>query len=303
MNVRTLQSSDLDQAGTVLFGAFASAAELRGYRPPWPDEQRARALLSSYRDAEREHVLVAEEGGVVIGVGALRVRGEIASVGPIAVMVDGRGIGSALLDGLLACADRAGVVATRLYVDAWNPSAYALYAGRGFGVVDLVTHIERQPGNTPELGNSRGLEVRPFERSNATVLEELVRFDRKLTGHDRPADLAASVRLVARRRGSIVGYLGAVPNGERTSLGPAVAVDVSDLFILLTNALIAAASDESWIGGERVLHARLSTSAPAASMAAMGLGFKVCELGVVMSHGAPPPTRPPQMYALLPELL
>lgn len=307
MIVRNLRPADLDHAGAVLHAAFASVAEEHGYRPPWPDEQRARALLEEYARPDIGDVLVAEEGGVVIGVGAVRIRGEVASIGPIATFVAGRGVGSAVLDGLLSRADDRGALATRLYVDGWNPSAYALYAGRGFGVVDVVAHIERPPGPGPQLGNSRGLEVRPFEDRD---LDELSRFDTKLTGHDRRLDLRACVRLVARRRGALVGYLGATRDVQadtaRASLGPALAVDASDLVTLVANALLTTDSGAPWMAGNPVLRARLSTSAtsaPAVSMAALGMGFQIREIGIVMSRGAPPPTRSPQLYGLHPELL
>lgn len=302
MNVRGLQAGDLEQAGAVLHAAFARIADAHGYRPPWADDASARDVLAEYARPEVGDVLVAEEGGVVVGVGAVRVRGEVASIGPIAAFVEGRGVGSAILDGLLARADDRGALATRLYVDGWNPSAYALYAGRGFGVVDLVAHIERPVGSGPELGSSRGLEVRAFAEQD---LDELVRFDSKLTGCVRPRELSASTRLVARRRGTLVGYLGAgqAPSGDAW-LGPALAVDASDLVTLVANALRVA--DAEWLVGSQCVRARLSTSAtsaPAVSMAALGLGFRVRELGVVMSRGAPPPTRSPQLYGLHPELL
>jgi GNAT superfamily N-acetyltransferase len=303
VNVRALSPLDLEVASAVLFDAFARVAKERGYRPPWPDDSRARKLLESY-DLDGadsgDHLVVAEEGGAVVGVGAVRVRGEVASIGPIASYLDGRGIGGALLDGLIECADQAGATAIRLYADAWNPSAYALYAGRGFGVVDVVAHIERAPAPAPDLSSSRGLEVRPVEPRDH---DELARFDVKLTGHARMRELGVGARLVAKRHGAIVGYLAGHFDGERVCLGPAVAVDPSDLFTLLTNALMCAGRDVPWIPATVAVRARLSTSAPAASMAALGLGFRITELGVVMSRGAPPPARPTQLYGLMPELL
>lgn len=300
MNVRTIEASDLHAAGAVLFHAFDTAARSRGFSAPWSDEGESTSLLTEYWQREPEHVLVAEAGGAVLGVGALRLRGEVTSLGPVAVSVQGRGVGGALLDSLLERADAAGAQATRLYVDAWNPAAFALYASRGFAVVDVVTNIEREPGPGPGLGSARGLEVRPFDPND---LEEVTRLDLKLTGNDRGQDLGEMVHLVARRRGAIVGYLGTRAGLRATRLGPAVAVDVSDLFTLLTAALAANGPVTSWVPADRPLQARLSTAAPAASMAALGLGFRVRELGVLMSRGALPPARPPQLYSIEPEVL
>lgn len=298
MDIRTIKPADTEAAGALLFRAFENSAGDHGVAAPWDSEAQTRALLERHRDTASDRVLVAEEGGAVVGVGAVRMRGEVATIGPLATYIQGRGIGGALLDDLLGRADEAGTLAQRLYVDAWNPSAYALYAGRGFGVIDTVIHVERAPAPGPALESSRGLEVRAFE---ARDQDEVQRLDRRLTGHDRPADLTERVRLVARRRGDVVGYLGAGEAGDTILLGPAVAVDVSDLFTLITHALAAAA--HGWSAAARPLRARLSTTAPAASMAALGLGFRIRELGVIMSRGAPPPARPPQMYSIDPEIV
>ncbi len=303
MKVRTLESADIEGAGALLFQVFKRAADQYGYTAPWGDENKASALLSVHARAESDFAVVAEEGGAIIGVGTARVRGEVASIGPVAAYVEGHGIGGALMDDLLARVDGAGALASRLYVEAWNPAAYALYAGRGFAAIDNAIQIERPPGPAPALDSSRGLEVRPAEAGD---FEDLRRLDQRLTGHERDKDLASSVRLVARRRGEVVGYLGAHDVEGATRLGPAAAVDASDLVTLLAGALAAANSDSadtSWIAGDKPLIARLSTTAPAVSMAALGLGFRVRELGVIMSQGALPPARPPQLYSIDPEIL
>lgn len=116
--------------------------------------------------------------------------------------------------------------------------------------------------------------------------------DERLTGHARSGDLATSLTLVARRRGALVGWLAAAGR----ALGPAVAVDSSDLFILIARAVTD-------LGPAAEVRARLSTAMPAAAMAAVALGFRVAGVGVVMSRGAPPPTRPPQLYSLEPEVV
>ena len=301
MNVRTLKPAELEAAGALIYQAFDRSARARGHAPPWSSESQARAQLERYREEEPGQVVVAEEGGAVVGVGAMRLRGEVATLGPIASYLEGHGIGGALVDELLRQADEAGALASRLYADAWNPAAYALYAGRGFAVVDVVAHVERAPAPGPALESARGLEVRALDP--VRDVDELQRLDTKLTGHDRRQDLATMVRLVARRRGAIVGYLGIGSAQARTLLGPAVAVDPSDLFTLIAHALAAGEGEIPGMGAGQPLHARLSTATPVASMAAMGLGFRVRELGVVMSRGAPPSARPPQLYSMDPEVL
>jgi hypothetical protein len=115
-------------------------------------------------------------------------------------------------------------------------------------------------------------------------------FDLRLTGLERHQDLEQIVRLVARRRGAVVGFLGM----QRGLLGPAVALDVADLGALIARALAEAGTHAT---------ARLSTAAPTAMLAALGLGFRVVEVGLVMSRGIQPPSRSPQLYSIVPEVL
>jgi GNAT superfamily N-acetyltransferase len=290
VEIRPIRKAEVDAAGALLAQACARAAAAANQPAPWREEQ-AIALLGRYAAAEPEGTLVADAGGALAGIGCVRVRGEVATLGPLAVAADGRGTGAALLDALIERAEAAGCHSTRLYLQGWNARGFALCTGRQFSPVDVVARIERAPGPPPRLDASRGLEVGPLRPADG---DELVRLDGKLTGHDRRADLVATTRLVARRRGAVVGYLGAAG----AALGPAVATDIGDLFVLVGRALA-----ELPAGAAAPAHARLSTAAPAATLAALALGFRIGELGVVMSRGASPPTRPPQLYGIEPEIV
>ncbi|GAB4512971.1 MAG: hypothetical protein Tsb0020_31080 [Haliangiales bacterium] len=300
MDIKTLQLAELESAAGLLHHVYERATETHGVTSPWPDVAAARAYLERCRARAGERVLLAEEGGAAVGIGVVRWRGESATLGPIASLIEGRGIGGALLEGLLSRAEDEGAAAQRVCVEAWNASAYALFAGCGFGVIDTVAEIERPPAPGPTLEISRGLEVRAAEAGD---LDGVMRLDHKLTGHERSADLASLVQLVARRRGDVVAYLGMQSVEDAILLGPAVAVDASDLFTLLAHALGPSLATATGGAAEATLRARLSTNAPAAAMAALGVGFRVRSLGVVMSRGAPPPARPPQLYSLAPALL
>ena len=294
---RTIVQDEVENAGILLFEAFAHAASARGYALPWSEQRDAIDLLHRELEADPNAVVVGAVGGAIVGVGCYRVRGDVATIGPMAVAAEGKGIGSGIVSELIERAEDVGARDMRLYADAWNPTSCALYLGCGFSVIDVAVHLERPPMPAPSMGTSRGLEVRCATPDD---LEEVVRLDQKLTGQDRANDLSRLVQLVARRRGTLVGYLGAGSTG--TTLGPAVAADASDLFTLVTHAFAGGALAKP-LGVDRLLRARLSTAAPAAPLAALGLGFRVREVGLVMSRGAPPRARPPQLYGLEPEIL
>jgi len=217
----------------------------------------------------------------------VRRRGEIATIGPLAVAAPHRGTGGQILDELIARAEGQGVTAIRLHQDGWNADAFALCAGRSFAASDVVASLARPAGAPPRLDAARGLEVAAFR---ATDLPEIAALDARLTGLDRREDLQKSVRLVARRRGALVGFVGAAEGGQ---LGPALALDVADLGALIARALVE-------IPGRAV--ARLSTAAPTAMLAALGLGFRVTSVGTLMVRGLSAPARPPQLYSLSPEI-
>jgi hypothetical protein len=288
VNLRSLEPRELQAAGAVLHDAFRRAALDHGAPAAFRDPAESTALAKLYLDAEPEGCVVAETGGALLGCGFVRRRGDIATIGPLAAAVPGRGAGGAMLDELIARAEGWGIASMRLFQDGWNPSSFALYAGRSFAAVDVVACLERAAGAPPRADASRGLEV---AAPRANDLAEVAALDHRLTGLERTTDLAAAVRLVARRRGVVVGYLGSADGGR---LGPAVALDVADLFALVARALQEA---------DGVTVCRLSTAAPTAMLAALALGFRVASIGTLMVRGIVPSARPPQLYGLKPEIL
>lgn len=292
MKLRSLRrqapSGELDEVATVLHETFLRDAAARGAAAPWAAVDDARRLVERYlADENNGHGLVAEDGDAIAGVGFLRRRGEVATLGPLCALTSGQGTGGQILDELIEHADAWGCVAVRLFQDAWNPDSFALYAGRSFFATDVVACVVRPPSAPPRLDAARGLEIAPFRPAD---LAELVSLDVRLTGLSRPEDLAERVRLVARRRGVACAFLG----WGGTELGPALGLDVADLFVLVARAL-----GELPDGAQ----ARLSTAVPTAMPAALALGFRVQSLGTVMVRGVSPPARPPQIYSMSPEIL
>jgi hypothetical protein len=290
VNLRPLDQRDIEDvhvAGVLLYESFARAARERGQTPPWADRAEAMRLVERYLADDHGEAVVADVDGAVAGVGFVRRRGEAATVGPIAVAAPRRGTGGQILDDLVTRAEAQGAAAIRLFVDGGNADGFALFAGRSFGALDVVAAMERPAGVAPRIDGSRGLEVSAFQ---AADLAEMAALDLRLTGLDRRQDLTSQARLVARRRGAMVGFVCA----EGNVLGPAVALDVSDLGGLVARALAD-------VGGRAVL--RLSTATPTAMLVALGLGFRVTSVGTLMVRGVSPPARPPQLYAIAPEVM
>jgi [ribosomal protein S18]-alanine N-acetyltransferase len=103
-------------------------------------------------DPVSRYYLVAEEAGAVSGYGGLSQAGEQADVLTLAVAEGhwGRGIGGALLDGLLEEAARRGCTEVFLEVRVDNERAQRLYRRRGFTAIG-VRRGYYQPSNTDAL--------------------------------------------------------------------------------------------------------------------------------------------------------
>jgi [ribosomal protein S18]-alanine N-acetyltransferase len=104
-------------------------------------------------DPVSRYYLVAEDEGMVTGYGGLMAQpGGQADVVTLAVAADrwGEGIGSALLDGLLAEADRRGCTEIFLEVRVDNDRAQRLYRRRGFTDIGIRRGYY-QPSGTDAL--------------------------------------------------------------------------------------------------------------------------------------------------------
>lgn len=276
--------TDADEAGAaaLLVSASESLAQRGGTRI-LPDA--ARKLVRAARASDPHGAIVGVRDDRLVSVGFARRRGEVASVGPIAVADAGQGLGGALLDELLSRTEAAGATGVRALIESAGPEAFALGASRAFAPIDTTARLMRPPSPSARIDSARGLEVGP---PTATDAAELAALDARLTGLDRPAVLAR-VTHVARRRGAIVGFL----VREGGLVGPAVALDVSDLGGLVARAL----KDHE---GPAITLASTAAGGPAL-LALFALGFRILETGTLLSRGVGPPARPPQLYGLDPD--
>jgi len=113
------------------------------------EEWSPATFWSELAQTDSRYYRVALEGECVVGYGGLCTYDDQSWVQNIAVRGDrqGRGIGAALLDDLLAEAARRGSRQVALEVRADNETAQRLYARRGFEAV-AVRRGYYQPSNT-----------------------------------------------------------------------------------------------------------------------------------------------------------
>jgi hypothetical protein len=280
LETRPLTTRDLAAAGALLQAGYDRAARERNLPPRFHSAADATQAAEDLLREEREGALAVVEGTTLLGVGFARRMGDTAVIGPVASTTSGQGSGGALVDELCVRAEGWGVGSIRATFDAGDARAFALFSGRSFAVVDTAARLLRGALPAPRVEGARGLELAAPKGAD---LEQMVELDRRLTGLERGAELARVVTMCARRRGAVVGFLSA----RAGQLGPGLALDVADLGVMMARALADHAGPAA---------ALLSTAAPTAMLAAMGLGFRVVGVEIVAVRGLAPPARPPQLY-------
>jgi hypothetical protein len=291
IEVRRLESRDVDDASTILYEAFASVYRRRGHTPPFPNVESAVWLCRAYLDLDPEGCALAAVDGRTAGVGFAHLRGSVASIGPLAARPGARGgVGRALMTHFHRLA--AGASSIRLFQDSFNPDSFGLYTRLGYRVVDVAPYLVAARLSPPA---ARPAAVRPLA---AADVELVGRYDLARMSADRGRDLAllaATGRgFVVERSGTLAGYLFYRLLPARIIVGPALA-ESPELLADLVDAVADTMPDRPAV-------IRASASAPLVVERAFERGFRVDHLGNLMAVG--PYTPPPaQLYALFPESL
>ena len=206
VTIRKTQPSDLDAGARILYDAFKSIADLRGFEPDFPSLDIARSMATIFLNHPRFYGVAAEADGQLVGLNFLSERGEIRGVGPIVVdpRLQGRGIGRAMMSAILERAkDARGV---RLVQDTSNPVSLALYESLGFNVREPLFLLYGVPKGEPQ----EGYEARALRPSDLKACNELCY---KIHGFERSGELEDALThfgsLVLIRRGRIVAYASA----------------------------------------------------------------------------------------------
>jgi hypothetical protein len=291
IEVRRLESQDVDSASAILYEAFAAVYRRRGHTPPFPNLDSAVWLCRAYLDLDPEGCALACFRDTAVGVGFAHRRGTVASIGPLAARPGARaGVGRALMTHFHTLC--AGATSVRLFQDSFNPDSFGLYTRLGYRIVDVAPYLLAERLSPPR---QRAPAVRPLVAPDVEAVE---RYDFARTGAERGRDLAllaATGRgFVVERAGALAGYLFYRPLPARVIVGPAVA-ESAELLADLVDAVADALP-------ERAAVIRGSVAAPLAMQRAFERGFRVDHLGNLMVTGpyAPPPA---QLYALFPESL
>jgi predicted N-acetyltransferase YhbS len=203
ISLREATRDDAEAAGRICYEAFRSINQAHGFPPDIPSADAGIAVLASMIDHPRMHVVVAEQGGRLVGSNVLDERSEIAGVGPITVdpSVQNAGVGRRLMRHVIERGARfAGV---RLVQAAFHNRSLSLYTKLGFDPVEPLSCVQ----GTPLRRALPGVEVRPATADDQAACDAVCR---EVHGHARSGELADAIARgharVALRDSRITGY-------------------------------------------------------------------------------------------------
>jgi hypothetical protein len=291
IEIRRLGPDDIDAVARILFDSFSVVYRQRGHSPPFPTIDSAAWLCRAYLDLDPEGCALAHQLGQPVGVGFAHLRGEVASIGPIAARPGGApGIGRALM-GYFRELTRS-CKSVRLFQDSFNPDSFGFYLRLGYSVVDVAPYLLADRLTPPESPAPR------VRAATAADREKIERYDLARTGAARARDLAllasTGSALVVEEQGALAGYMYYRSLPVRVIIGPAVS-ESPEILAGLLDAVAAALPGRAAV-------IRGSAAAPAVLRRAFQRGFRVDHLGNLMVTGEYR-SPPAQLYSLFPESL
>ncbi len=183
ITVRPAQPADLEAGARLLYEAFKSIADQRGFEPDFPSVEIASSMGKIFLNHPQISGVAAEVDGALAGLAFVSKRNEILAVGPIVVdpQLQNHGIGRVLMRKILEhTKDARGV---RLVQDTANPLSLALYESLGFNVKEPLFLLYGNPKGEP----SDGYNIRPMRESDLAACNELCR---RVHSFDRGGELA-----------------------------------------------------------------------------------------------------------------
>ena len=173
------------------------------------DVESARTMYSRLLVSERAHIIVALQGGEVVGSTWLRLEDDVAVFEHVntAPAKQGKGVARALMTHGIEAAKSLGYEKIRLTQSAHNSTALSLYASLGFEVKETFAEMKAGPGMA--TGAQVIDSVRPMTSADLPAVELL---SRKLYKLNRRGDVAAVLAgggpaLALAANGKVEGYL------------------------------------------------------------------------------------------------
>ncbi|HUK83569.1 MAG TPA: GNAT family N-acetyltransferase [Verrucomicrobiae bacterium] len=205
LTLRPAKPEDAKVCGTICYEAFKTISRTHNFPPDVPSPEVAIGLLTWMLSHPGFYIVVAEEGGRLVGSNVLDERNPIAGVGPLTVdpTVQNKAIGRRLMDHVHQRAAQKKFPGVRLVQAAFHNRSLSLYAKLGYDVREPLACMQG-PALQKRVSD---YEVRP---ATAGDLDSCNRLCRQVHGHDRGGELLDAIQegtaTVVEHSGRISGY-------------------------------------------------------------------------------------------------
>jgi len=222
------QPQHVPELARICFEAFKTIHGWHAFPPDIPDLQFANRIIGLFVTRKDFYGVAAKVANRLVGSNFLSCTDAVGGIGPLTVdpEFDGRGIGRALMNDVLAYAQRNGMKQVRLLQDAFNLKSFSLYASLGFDARTPVGMMDAKPAAAPDPT------VRLVTAADLPAMEELS-FRLYKCGRHGEVSLLLSLDLPAFLRvheGKVSGYF--IPG----FLGHGVAETEADALALIGEA-------------------------------------------------------------------
>jgi len=205
LTLRPAKPEDAKVCGTICYEAFKTISRTHNFPPDVPSPEVAIGLLTWMLSHPGFYIVVAEEGGRLVGSNVLDERNPIAGVGPLTVdpTAQNKAIGRRLMDHVHQRAAQKKFPGVRLVQAAFHNRSLSLYAKLGYDVREPLACMQG-PALQKRVSD---YEVRP---ATAGDLDSCNRLCRQVHGHDRGGELLDAIKegtaTVVEHSGRISGY-------------------------------------------------------------------------------------------------
>lgn len=171
VEVRQATAEDVPELGRICYEAFKDISDRHGFPSDFESVEFGQQVVGMLVAQEQVYSAAAYNGDTPNGSNFISLWGEVAGIGPISVDVasQGHGIGTQLMEDVIAAARAQGIEMIRLCQDSFNMQSLALYTLLGFETKEPLAYLALSDRGTPDPG------FRPATASDLDQMDELCR--------------------------------------------------------------------------------------------------------------------------------
>ncbi len=209
VSLRAGLPADAEACGRICFEAFRRISSEHNFPQDFPNPDTAIDVLAMMLSHPGYYVVVAEQGGRIVGSNGLDERSSIAGIGPITVdpSVQNGGVGRQLMRHVMERAVERGFPGVRLVQSAYHNRSLALYTTLGFHPREPLACMQ----GAPIAEHVPGYDVRAGTAADVAACDEVCW---RVHGHTRSGEVRDAAQRgtlqLVEHHGRVTGYATAI---------------------------------------------------------------------------------------------